>query len=118
MEMKKKENNRRQRRIPLSAEAQVVKLNGGDRIKAELVNISNYGASLKTTVPLKSNERIKVSMTLDKQGQVLHSEEVPGIVRYVERSMKTYLVGIKFNMTINDTGFPLFNQCLEYLKTH
>ena len=109
---------RLQRRIPLSAKAKVIKLSNGDRNEAELVNISNYGASLKTTVPLKTNERIKVSMTLKKQYQVVHSEEVPSTVRYVERTNGNYLAGIKFDIKINDTGFPIFNQCLEYLKTH
>jgi hypothetical protein len=117
MEVQNMEEIRRQRRIPLSAQAKVIKLSSGDRIEAELVDISNYGASLKTTVPLKTNERIKVSMTLKKQYQVVHSEEVPGTVRYVERTKGNYLAGIKFNTKIHDTGFPIFNQCLEYLKT-
>jgi hypothetical protein len=111
------EETRRQRRIPLSAEAKVIKLSSGEKIEAELVNISNYGASLKTTALLKTNERIKVSITLNKQYQALHSEEVPGIVRYAERTMEIYLAGIKFNIKINDTGYPIFNRCLEYLKT-
>ena len=112
------EDNRRQRRIPLSTAAQVIKLGGGDKIEADVVNISNFGTGLKTTVPLKTNERIKVSMTLNKQDQVVHSEEVPGTVRYVDRTMKINSAGIQFNIKINDTGFPIFNQCLEYLKTH
>jgi hypothetical protein len=112
------EDTRRQRRIPLRAEAKVIKLNGGDRANAELINVSNYGASLKTTVPLKTNERIKVSITTKKQYHVMQTEEVPGTVRYVERTKGIYLAGIKFNIKINDTGFPIFNQCLEYLKTH
>ncbi|NOS35556.1 MAG: hypothetical protein GQ522_02850 [Deltaproteobacteria bacterium] len=111
------EEIRRQRRIPLSAEAKVIKLSSGDRYEAELVNISNYGARLKTTALLKTNERIKASMTLNKQDQVVYSEEVPGTVRYVERTMKFYSAGIQFNTKINDTGFPIFNQYLEYLKT-
>jgi hypothetical protein len=49
MEVQTLEDNRRQRRIPLSAKARVIKLSSGDRIEAEFVNISNYGASLKTT---------------------------------------------------------------------
>jgi hypothetical protein len=118
MEVQNMEDTRRQRRIPLSAGAKVIKLSSGDRIEAELVNISNYGASLKTTFPLKTNERIKVSITLNKQYQVVHSEEVPGTVRYVERTKGIYLAGKKFNIKINDTGFPIFNQCLEYLKTY
>ncbi len=56
-------------------------------------------------------------MTLNKQDQVVHSEEVPGTVRYVDRTMKINSAGIKFNIKINDRGFPIFNQCLEYLKT-
>jgi hypothetical protein len=112
------ENTRRQRRIPLSAEAKVIKISSGDIIEAELLNISNYGASLKTTVPLKNNERIKVSITLNMQDQMVHSEEAPGAVRSVEHKMEFYLAGIMFNIKINDTGFPIFNQCLEYLKTH
>jgi hypothetical protein len=118
MEVQNMEDTRRQRRIPLSAEAKVIKLSSGDRIEAELVSISNYGASLKTTIPLKNNDRIKVSITLNIQDQVVHSEEVPGTVRYVEHEMENYLVGIMFNIKISDTRFPIFNQCLEYLKTH
>jgi hypothetical protein len=111
------EETRRQRRIPLSAEAKVIKLSSGDRIEAELVNISNYGASLKTTVPLQTNERVKVSMTLNKRDLLVHSEEVPGTVRYVENRKGNNLAGIKFDIKINDKGYPIFNQCLEYLKT-
>ena len=112
------ENIRRQRRIPLSAEAKVIKLRSGDRIEAELVNISNYGARLKTTVPLKTNEIIKVSMALRNKYHVVHTEAVPGTIRYVEHTMKFYSTGMQFNIKINDTGFPIFNECLEYLKTH
>jgi hypothetical protein len=118
MELQNMEDNRRQRRIPLSTAAQVAKLGSGDRIEAELVNISNYGASLKTTVPLQSNERVKVSMTLNKRNHFVHSEEVPGTVRYVNSTKGNDLAGIKFNIKISDSGFPKFNQCLDYLKTH
>ena len=109
---------RRQRRIPLSAGAQVIRFGSSNRNEGELVNISNYGASLKTTVPLKSNERIKISMTLKQKDRVVQSEEVPATVRYVENVKGDYIAGIKFNIKINDAGFPLFNQCLDYLKTH
>ena len=57
-------------------------------------------------------------MTLNQKDHVVQSEEVPATVRYVEQVKGDYLAGIKFNIKINDTGFPLFNQCLEYLKTH
>ncbi len=111
------EDARRQRRIPLSAEAKAIKLSNDDRIEAELVNISNYSASLKTTVPLQTNERVKVSMTLNKRDHFVHSEEVPGTVRYVENRKGNNLAGITFDIKINDTELPIFNQCLEYLKT-
>ena len=109
---------RRQRRIPLITDAKIIKLSSGDRADAKLINISNYGASLKTTVPLKANERIKLSMTLTKQYHAVQTEEVPGIARHVERTKGNYLAGIKFDIKINDTEYPRFNQCLEYLKTH
>ncbi len=112
------EDNRRQWRIPISTPAQLAKISSGDRIEAELVNISNYGASLKTTVPLQSNERVKVSMTLNKRNLVVHSEEVPGTVRYVDSKKGNNIAGIKFNTKISVFGFPKFNQCLDYLKTH
>ena len=111
------EDNRRQRRIPLSTAAQVIKLGGGDKIEADVVNISNFGTGLKTTVPLKTNERVMVSMTLNKRDQVVYSEEVPGTVRYVENTQGNNLAGITFNIKISDTGHPIINQCLEYLKT-
>jgi hypothetical protein len=112
------EYTRRERRIPLRTAAQVIKLGSGDRIEAELVNISSFGTGLKTTVPLQTNERVKVSMTLNKQDYFVHSEEVFGTVRYVENTKGNNLAGIKFNIRINDTGFPIFSQCLEYLRTH
>jgi hypothetical protein len=118
MEVLNMEEIRRQRRIPLSTAAKVIQLGSGDSIEAELVNISNFGTGLKTTVPLQTNERVKVSMTLNKRDIFVHSEEVPGTVRYVENTKGNNYSGIQFNIRINDTGFPIFNQCLEYLKTH
>ncbi len=91
------ENTRRQRRLPFSADAKVLKRNSGDRADAKIIDVSNYGTSLTTTIPFKINERIKVAIALNRQGQVVHSEEVPGTVRYVERSKRNYLVGIQFN---------------------
>jgi hypothetical protein len=49
---------------------------------------------------------------------MVHSEEVSGTVRHVEHKMGINLAGIMFDIKINDTGFPIFNHCLEYLKTH
>jgi hypothetical protein len=112
------EDNRRQRRIPITTEAKVIKLNSTDRANVELINVSNYGASLMTTVPLKFNERIKVSITLKKKSHSLQTEEVPATVRYIERKIEGFLYGIQFNIKINDTGFPIFNQYLEHLKIH
>lgn len=111
------EENRQQKRLPLSTDATVLRLSSGDRMDAELVDISCYGASLKTSATLKANEQIMVSITLDKEGAVVQSEEAPGTVRWVERSGEAYLAGIMFNIKINDKKFPIFNESLEYLKT-
>ncbi|MFQ5442471.1 MAG: PilZ domain-containing protein [Thermodesulfobacteriota bacterium] len=111
------EDNRQERRIPLCAGTTLTKSNGDDRIEAELVDISYYGVSLKTSAPLKTNERIKVSLTLNIQDQPVHSEEAPGSVRWVERSKEIYSAGIMFDIKINDKGFPIFHRCLEYLKS-
>ena len=101
MEVQNMEDNRRHRRIPLSTAAQVAKLGSGDRIEAEFVNISNYGASLKTTVPLQFNERVKVSMTLNKRNHFVHSEEVPGTV-----TKRYYFAALGKALAMNDTrGF-------------
>lgn len=111
------EENRRQRRIPFSSAAKVIKLSGGEKSDATLVDVSNYGASLKTQTPLKNNERIKVSISLEKEGKILHSEEVPGTVRWVERASNFYVAGISFDIKINDNMYPVFTNCLDYLKS-
>ena len=113
------EDNRRQRRIPLNAEAKVTKLIGGEKIEATVVDISCYGACLKTRHPLlKTNDRIKVSITvaMNGQNQVMQSEDALATVRWIKNSTKDFSVGVMFNIKINDRGFPVFNQCLEHLK--
>lgn len=112
------EDNRRQRRIPLGAEAKITKLIDGETIEAKVVDISCYGACLKTRLPLKTNDRIKVSITVTMNGQdqVTQSEEAPATVRWVKGSVKDHSAGIMFNIKINDRGFPIFNRCIEHLK--
>jgi len=109
---------RRQRRIPLVTDARIIKLGSGESVDAKVVDVSNYGAGLRTKVPLNVNERIMVSVTLKQQSHFVHSEEVLSIVKHVENSKENSLAGINFIIRINDTVFPIFNQCLEYLKTH
>lgn len=113
------EENRRQRRIPLSAGAKVTRLIGGEVIEATIIDISCYGASLKTKYPLRPNDRVKVSITVtvNGQGQVMQSEDALATVRWVKDSAKDYSSGIMFNIKINDRGFPIFTRCLEHLKT-
>lgn len=111
------EDSRRQRRIPLSTEAKVTKLISGEAIKATLVNISSYGACVKVKDPLRPNDKIKLSITLNREDQVVHSEDVLATVRYVKGVLKDYSVGIMFNIKITDKGFPIFTRCLESLKT-
>ncbi len=110
------EETRRQRRIPFNAEAKITRLIGGEAVKATLVNVSNYGACFKTREPLRPNDKIKLSITLDQQGTVMHSEEVTATVRYVKGEMKDYSVGIVFGIKINDKAFPIFSRCLDILK--
>ena len=113
------EDNRRQRRLPLSAGAKVTRLIGGETTEATVVDISCYGACLKTKHPLKTNDRIKVSITVTMDGQdlVMQSEDALATVRWVKSSAKDSSAGIMFNVKINDRGFPVFNQCIEHLKT-
>lgn len=111
-------DNRRQRRIPLTARATVKKLIGGDKIEAELVNISNFGACLKISTPLKVKEKIKVSIKVNEKDMVVNTEEVLATVRWVNGSGKDSTAGIMFSIKISDNGFPLFSRCLDYLKTH
>lgn len=116
----KREDTRQQRRIPLSADAEayVQKFGTTQKIKAELVDLSNFGASFKASVPLKANDRIKISVSLNENGKVVVSEEVAASVRWVERSARENVAGAKFDIKISDKVFPIFNQCLEFLKTH
>jgi hypothetical protein len=96
----------------------VQKIATAERCKAELIDLSNYGASFKVSIPLKANDRVKVSISIDEGGEVVESEEVAASVRWMERSAREITVGVQFDIMITDKGFPLFNQCLEYLKTH
>lgn len=112
------EDTRRQRRIPVRAQANVHKIGSAIKINAELLDISNYGASFKTTVPFRANDRIEISISINEDGKVVESEEVAAGVRWVERSAREVQAGVKFDIMISDKGFPLFNQCLEFLKTH
>ena len=112
------EDTRRQRRMPISAEAKVHKIGSAAEINAQLLDISNYGASFKTMVPFRANDRIKISITINEEGKVVESEEVDASVRWVQRSAREILAGVKFDIMISEKGFPFFNQCLEFLKTH
>jgi len=112
------ESTRRQRRIPIRAQAKVHKIGSSLKINAELLDVSNYGASFKTTVPFRANDRIEISIAINTEGKVVESEEVTASIRWVERSARENQAGVKFDIMISGKGFPLFNQCLEFLKTH
>ncbi len=112
-----KEENRKQRRIPLNIRAKMHKIASKEIIEAELVDISNHGASFKVTVPLNANDRIMISIVIDKNGKLVESEEVPASVRWVEGSAKEFLAGAKFDIMVCDKSLPIFNQCLEFLET-
>ncbi|MEE9543936.1 MAG: PilZ domain-containing protein [Thermodesulfobacteriota bacterium] len=112
------EENRRQRRIPISAEAMVHKIGTTGKVNVALFDISNYGASFKTTVPFRANDRIEISISVSEDGKVVDSEDVDASIRWVERSAREVQAGVKFDIMISEKGFPLFNQCLEFLKTH
>ena len=109
---------RRQRRIPLSGLAKVLKIGSKAAVDAELMDISNYGARFKTTFPFRANDRIMLSIVLDQEGEIVASEEVVASVRWMENSSKEKSAGAQFDIKISDKGFPRFNQRLEYLKTH
>ncbi len=112
------DDTRQQRRIPLHAKARVYKIGSQEKPEAELLDVSNYGASFKVSIPLKPKDRIMLSISINHDDEVMESEEVAASVRWVERASKDYLVGAKLDIKISDKGFPLFNRCLEYLKTH
>ncbi len=114
----RKEDTRQQRRIPISAQASVQKFGAPGKIKAELVDLSNFGASFKVSVPLKANDRIKITISVIDKGESVESEEIAASVRWVERSARENLAGAKFDIKISDRGFPIFNHCLEFLKTN
>jgi hypothetical protein len=112
------EDTRQQRRIPLSTRAHVQKFGAVEKTEAELVDLSNYGASFKVSLPLKANDRIKISISVIDKDETVESEEIAASVRWVEHLAKEYLAGVKFDIKISDKGFPVFNHCLEFLKTH
>ncbi len=118
MEHTRREYTRRQRRIPISGLAKVLKIGSKATIDTELMDISNFGARFKTKVPFRANERIMLSIVLDEGGKIVGSEEVVASVRWMESSAKENSAGAQFDIKISDKGFPLFNQRLEYLKTH
>lgn len=111
------QENRRQRRLPISSEARLVRLGTGQGAEATLVDISNYGASLKTSVQLKANERVKLSVKIRMKDREVVSEEVPGTIRWVEHKMKQYLAGVSFDVKVSGASFPVFSECLDYVKT-
>lgn len=114
----RQEETRQQRRIPISAEASVQKFGAAQKMRAELIDLSNYGASFKVSVPLKANDRIKITISVLNDGEVVESEEVVASVRWVERTARENVAGAKFDIKITDRVFPIFNHCLEFLKTH
>ncbi len=83
---------------------------------AKVLNITNYGIGIYTDTRLKTDERITVSIILNQQDRTIHSEEVPGTVRWVQRIKKIYSAGISFDMKINEKEFPIFTKCLEYTR--
>lgn len=111
-------DTRQQRRIPLQAKARVYKIGNPEKTEVVLLDVSNFGASFKGPIILKPKDRIMLSISINHEDEVMESEEVAASVRWVERAEKDYLAGVKLDIKISDAGFPLFNRCLEYLKTH
>lgn len=83
---------------------------------AVVLNITNYGIGIYTDTRLKTDERIIVSIILNQEDRVIRSEEVHGLVRWVQRIKKIYSVGISFETKINEKEFPIFTKCLEYAR--
>ncbi len=110
------DDTRQQRRIPLEARAVVYKIGSQEKPDAVLLDVSNFGASFKTSVILKPKDRVMLSISINENDSIVTSEEVAASVRWVERAGKDYLAGVKLDIKISDAGFPLFNRCLEHLK--
>ena len=112
------EETRRQRRIPFSGQAKVLKIGSNTKIDAELMDISNYGARFKTKALFRTKDRIMISIPLIEDGEIIESEEVLASVRWMQHSSKVNSAGAQFDIKISDKGFPLFNRRLEILKTN
>ena len=100
----------------LVAEVQLRKEEGGSRVNAMAVNISDDGIGLYTTEPLEEDEKVTVKVTVLIRGTLIVTEEVPGTVRWVEPIDRNYAAGVKFGSSIVDSEFPVLHRCLEYAR--
>jgi hypothetical protein len=110
------EDKRGQKREHLSSEAKIKRPGSVDVIDAKVMNITDYGLGIYTSTPLKTDERIIVSIILHQPEKMTRSEDAPGIVRWVQRIKKIYSIGISFETKLNEKEFPIFTKCLEYTK--
>ncbi len=110
------EEKRSHDRKTLSAEVLVAHHATGEPIEAVLLNISNYGACLNTSVYLKTSDKVRFALKVNTPESKIESEELLCTVRWVERNNGIYTTGLSFDMKVKPDTYPLFIACLEYTQ--